>query len=117
MMRFDRSDDLRGAEFHEVSLAKAQFADVTFEGARFRESYFGGARMSGVQFEDVVLELDADVVGLVINGVEVEPLIEAELDRRHPGRLLLRSEDPDELRAGWSWLEQEWSDTTDDALR
>lgn len=114
MKRFDPSDDLRGAEFRQVSLAGARFDEVNFAGASFRESFFGSARMSGVQLEDVMI--DGDVAGLVINGVEVEPLIEAELDRRHPGRAQLRSKDPDEMRAGWAWLEQEWSLTTAEAL-
>jgi hypothetical protein len=115
MTRFDRSQDLSGAEFHEVSLAGARFDDVNLAGAIFREAYLGGVRMIGVQLENVVV--DGDVTGLVINGVEVEPLIEAELDRRHPGRALLRSSDPDELRNAWSWLEQLWADTTTEALR
>ncbi len=114
MTRFDRSDDLRGAEFHEVSLANARFDDVSFAGATFREVDFGGARMIGVQLENVVI--DGDVTGLVINGVEVEPLIEAELDRRHPGRSLLRSSDPAELQEAWSWLEHLWAGITADAL-
>ncbi|HYO20266.1 MAG TPA: DinB family protein [Dermatophilaceae bacterium] len=114
MTRFDRSDDLRGAEFREVSLVDALFDDVSFAGATFREAYFGGARMIGVQLEDVVI--DGDITGLVINSIEVEPLIEAELDRRHPGRALLRSKNPDELRAAWTWLEQQWAVTTADAL-
>jgi hypothetical protein len=71
--------------------------------------------MTGVILEDSVI--DGDVVGLVINGAEVEPLIAAELDRRHAGRELLRSADPDDLRNGWAWLEEQWADTTADALR
>jgi len=114
MTSFTNADNLRGADFREVSLAGSQFYDVSFAGASFREADFGGARMIGVQFEDVVI--DGLVDGLVINGVEVAPLIEAELDRRHPGRERLRSDDPDDLRAGWSWLEEQWAATTAEAL-
>jgi len=114
MTSFTSADTLRGADFREVSLAGSTFYDVSFEGASFRESSFRGARMRGVQLEDVVL--DGTVDGLVINGVEVAPLVEGELDRRHPGRERLRSEDPDDLRAGWSWLEQQWAVTMAEAL-
>jgi hypothetical protein len=113
MTRFERSDDLRGAVFHEVSLTGARFDDVNLSGATFREAYLAGVRMHGVILEDA--SIDGDITGLVVNGVEIEPLVEAELDRRHPGRALLRSTDPDELRAGWSWIEQEWARTTADA--
>jgi len=114
MTRFSNADDLRGADFREVSLAGSTFYDVSFAGASFREADFSGARMRGVQLENV--DIDGMVDRLVINGVEVAPLLEAELDRRHPGRERLRSEDPDDLRAGWSWLEEQWAATTAAAL-
>ena len=115
MTRFTNADDLRGADFREVSLAGSTFYDVSFAGASFREADFSGARMRGVQLENV--DIDGMVDRLVINGVEVAPLLEAELDRRHPGRERLRSEDPDDLRAGWSWLEEQWAATTAAAPR
>jgi DinB superfamily/Pentapeptide repeats (8 copies) len=121
---FGRDDDLTGAvfdharlrasSFHEANLSESTFYDATFQGATFRETYFGGARLIGVSFEGAVI--DGDVDGLTINGVDVAPLVEAELDRRHPGRERLRSDDPDDLRAAWSWLEEQWAATTDEAL-
>jgi hypothetical protein len=113
--RFGRSDDLRGAEFHALSLERARFDDVDLTGAVFREASLEQARLSGVQLGGAVI--DGDIAGLVVNGVEIEPLVQSELDRRHPGRSRLRSSDPDQLRAGWSWLEDQWSVTTDEALR
>ncbi len=47
--------------------------------------------------------------GLVINGVEVAPLIEAELDRRHPERTKLRPKDNAEARASWDLIEARWA--------
>ena len=41
---------------------------------------------------------DGLVSNLVVNGVEVTSYVEAELDRRHPVRLLIRSTDPADLR-------------------
>jgi hypothetical protein len=124
MTTFGPDDDLRGATFERVRLhgatfresnfSEATFYDVSFQGATLREAWFAEARLRGVSFEDASIE--GDVEGLVINGVEIAPLIEAELDRRHPGRAQLRSSDPDELRAAWGWLESLWAETTAAAL-
>ena len=50
------------------------------------------ARLIGVVMQDAVI--DGLVSNLVVNGVEVTSYVEAELDRRHPVRLLTRSADP-----------------------
>jgi hypothetical protein len=50
-----------------------------------------GARFIGSVLVDV--EIDALVQNLTVNGVDVVPLVEAELDRRHPERLALRPTD------------------------
>lgn len=121
---FGSDDDLRGATFErvrlhgagfrETNLTEASFYDVAFERATFREAYFEGARFVGTVFDGA--EIDGSIEGLVVNGVAVEPLIEAELDRQHPGREKLRSDDPDELREAWAWLEGMWATTTAEAL-
>jgi hypothetical protein len=48
---------------------------------------------------------------LRVNGVDVIPLIEAELNRRFPGRADRRAGDPDGLRAAWAMLERTWAAT------
>jgi hypothetical protein len=48
---------------------------------------------------------------LRINGVDVIPLVEAELNRRFPGRANRRATDPDGLRAVWAALERTWAAT------
>ena len=47
--------------------------------------------------------------GLIINGVEVAPLITAEMDRRHPERLKLRPTDAAGARDAWDVIEQLWA--------
>lgn len=47
--------------------------------------------------------------GLVINDVEVAPLIAAELDRRHPERLRIRPKDHSQARDAWSVIEDLWA--------
>jgi DinB superfamily len=46
-----------------------------------------------------------------VNGVEVMPYVEAELARRHPVRVLTRSDDPADLREAWRQLRADWADT------
>jgi hypothetical protein len=63
----------------------------------------------GVVMQDA--EIDGLVTNLVVNGVEVTAYVEAELDRRHPVRLLLRSDEPADLQEGWRQLRADWAST------
>ncbi|MEV7429857.1 DinB family protein [Nocardioides sp. NPDC092400] len=88
-----------------------RFDDEDLTGAEFRECDLSGARMVGVVMQDAVI--DGLVTRLVVNGVEVMGYVEAELDRRHPVRLLIRSDDPDDLRRGWRQLRDDWEATAE----
>lgn len=92
----------------------AQVADADFSGARFQETRFQYARLHGVDFTNA--DIWGAVTGLVINGVEVEPLIEAELQRRQPGREALWASDPDGVRAAWATIERLWEESIELAL-
>src|SRR4028118_1089772 len=59
-----------------------RFDDEDLTGAEFRECDLSGARLVGVVMQDA--EIDGLVTNLVVNGVQVMPYVEAELDRRHP---------------------------------
>ena len=48
---------------------------------------------------------------MIVNGVDVVPLVDAELDRRFPGRALRHARDPEGLRAAWDAVEQTWAST------
>ena len=107
MASFSRSDDLQGASFVGANL----------RGARFVESDLSGVVMRGVQVEN----LDIDAPWLIdggtfkVNGVDVIPFVEAELNRRFPGRADRRAKDPDGLRTAWAALEQTWAATLERA--
>jgi hypothetical protein len=86
-----------------------RFDDEDFTGAVFRECDLSKARLVGVIMQDA--EIDGLVSNLVVNGVEVMPYVEAELDRRHPVRLLIRSDEPADLREAWRQLRDDWATT------
>jgi hypothetical protein len=106
MESFAQSKDLQGAEFVGANL----------RGARFIESDLTGVVMRGIEARG--MDIDAPWLvhgGLLVNGVEVAPYVEAELDRRFPGRADRRAQDPDSLRAAWSALERAWAAALDRA--
>jgi hypothetical protein len=86
-----------------------RFDDEDLTGSEFRECDLSRARLVGVVMQDVVI--DGLVTNLVVNGVDVMPYVEAELDRRHPVRLLIRSAEPADLREGWRQLRTDWAAT------
>ena len=104
-----RGQDLAGASFEDVDLKGASFRLVDLSEARMHNTYLPRARLTGVVLQDTVL--DGDVRGLVVNGVEVAPLVEAELDRRHPDRAAMRPTDADGFRAAWVRLGELWDGT------
>ena len=86
-----------------------KYVDEDMQGAEFRECDLSGARLVGVVMQDA--EIDGLVTNLVVNGVEVTGYVEAELDRRHPVRVLIRSDDPGDLREAWRRLRAGWAET------
>jgi DinB superfamily/Pentapeptide repeats (8 copies) len=87
----------------------ARFEDQDLTDAEFRECDLTRARLIGVVMQDAVI--DGLVRNLVVNGVEVTSYVEAELDRRHPVRLLIRSADPADLRQAFRQLRADWAAT------
>ncbi|HWD80672.1 MAG TPA: DinB family protein [Kribbella sp.] len=86
-----------------------RYVDEDLHGAEFRECDLTGARLIGVVMQDAVI--DGLITNLVVNGVEVTEYVEAELDRRHPVRVLIRSEDPADLREAARQLHADWAAT------
>lgn len=90
-----------------------RFVEEDLSGAEFRECDLTGARFVGVIMDRV--DIDGSFDHLVVNGVDVSAYVDAELDRRHPVRVLIRSGRPDDLRAAWRELGAEWERTTSTA--
>ncbi len=102
-------DDLSGSRFERVDLTGAELRGVNLSGARFRGVDLTGTVMRGVELIDV--RIDGAIHDLVVNGVDVAPLVVAELDRRDPERVAMRPTDPDGFRAAWDLVERRWEET------
>jgi hypothetical protein len=107
--------DLRGARFDRADLTGAQFFASDLSDARFQGVDLTRVTMRGVELVDVAI--DGEIVNVTINGVDVGPLIEAELDRRHPDRVKMRPRDPAGFREAWEILGQLWDQTVARARR
>src|SRR5512133_2828637 len=98
--------DLSGARFDQVDLTGATLRNVDLSRASLRSVDLTGVVMRGVDLVDV--DIHGEVVNLVINDVDVAPLITAELDRRYPLRPLMRPTDPAGFRRAWDVVEELW---------
>jgi uncharacterized damage-inducible protein DinB len=100
---------LASARFRRVDLTGASFDQVRLVGARFHEVDLTGVKMRGAYLRDV--DIGGEVESMRVNGIDVAPLIEAELDRRHPERTKLRPTDAAGFREAWVVIEQLWAET------
>ncbi len=92
----------------------AEFVDADLRGARFRRADLSGVVMRAVDMRGADIDAPWLFDGesfLRVNGVDVVPLVEGELNRRFPGRAERRATDPDGLREAWAGLERTWSAT------
>jgi DinB superfamily/Pentapeptide repeats (8 copies) len=105
MATFTRSD-LRGAEFPGADL----------RGARFVGADLSDVVMRGIEIQRAEIDSPWLFEGdgfLRVNGVNVLPFVDAELNRRFPGRADRHAGDPDGLRAAWAAVERTWAATLD----
>ncbi len=104
MTIFTASDQLRGVEF----------VDANLRGARFVRADLSDVVMRGVEVRGADIDapwlLDGEST-LLVNGIDVAPLVDAALDRRFPGRSERHAEHPDDLRAAWAAIEHTWTST------
>lgn len=83
--------NLRGAAFTDVYLNGATVRDIDLSGARVRMAVFNWSRMRGVELVDVTISGEFDNV--VVNGVDIAPIVEAQLNRRMAERAKMRPDD------------------------
>ena len=102
-------EDLTGSVFERVYLTGAQFRNVALTGARLHLVDLTGVTISGSALVDV--DISGRIRNLRVNGVDVVPLVEAELNRRYPDRARMRPADADGFRDAWDILERLWAQT------
>jgi DinB superfamily/Pentapeptide repeats (8 copies) len=105
--------DLSGARFERVSLRNARMHRVDFRGAVIRGSALQGVRMIGVELWDV--EISGEINNVVINGVDIGPLITEELNRRTPERARMHPDDVAGFNDAWDILLRLWDSTVETA--
>jgi hypothetical protein len=106
MTRFGPDDEMHGAQFVEADMAGARFRLVRLDDVRFDQSFMPRAVMRGVDLTDA--DVDGEISGLRVNGVDVAPLVEAELNRRYPGREQAGSADLAEQRSSFDAALRAW---------
>ncbi|MBO0728349.1 MAG: DinB family protein [Acidimicrobiaceae bacterium] len=98
-MPYEKGPALPGARLEDADFSHARLHAPNFEGARITDAWLCNADISG------------DLEGLRLNGVEVAPLVTAELERRFPERAKLRAADPEGLADAWAMIESVWKAT------
>jgi len=104
---------MRGSRFERADLGGAHLWAVDLSGARLRGVDLTGVTMRGVDL--VNADIYGEIENLTINGVDVAPLIDAELNRRYPDRAKMRPADPAGFREAWDVVERMWAQTVDRA--
>ena len=107
--------DLRGSRFEHVNLSGAQLRAVNLTGARLRAVNLTGVVMRNVELAGA--DIHGEIGNLTINGVDIGPLVDAELDRRYPDRAKMRPAGPAGFREAWEVLERLWGQSVERARR
>jgi hypothetical protein len=107
------NEDLSGALFQHVRLTGTHFRDCDFAGAQFRGVEMNGVVIRGAELVDV--DIYGEIGKLTVNGVDVGPLVAAELDRRYPDRPKMRPVDAAGFRVAWDVVERLWAGTVERA--
>ena len=101
MAMFAGGEDLSGAVFSDADLRGAEFVESDLSCVVIRGCDVGG------------MEVDAPWLRfgepMTVNGVDIGPYVEAELNRRFPGREERTAKSPQELVAAWAKLETAWA--------
>jgi len=106
-------DDRHGSRFHRVDLSGSEFRNVDLSDSRFRGVELHRVVMRGVELVDA--EIHGELENVTLNGIDVMPLVNAELDRRYPDRAKMRPTDPAGFREAWDTVERLWDGTVERA--
>ena len=107
--------DLSGSRFERVNLSGADLRAVDLANARFRGVDLSGVVMRGAELFNV--DIHGEIENLTINGVDIGPLVNAELDRRYPDRAKMHPTEPAGFCEAWDVIERLWGETVERARR
>jgi hypothetical protein len=107
--------DFAEKQLHDVDLTDTVFRGVNLTRTRFHGPWLNGAVMRGAYITD--FEIHGEIGKLTVNGVDVGPLVEAELNRRYPDRAKMKPVDAAGYREAWDILERLWAGTVERARR
>jgi hypothetical protein len=90
----------------------ATFVRASFKGATLRSCDVSGVTMRSVDVGGLDIDShDLFFGSLFVNGVDVVPLVDAELNRQFPGRELQKAQTPEGLRDAWVAVRAAWQTT------
>jgi hypothetical protein len=93
----------------------ATFVNTSFKRATVRFSDVSGMTMRSVDCDGLDIDShDLFFGSLFVNGVDVVPLVDAELNRQFPGRELQKAQTPEGLHEGWVAVQSAWRTTVAD---
>lgn len=105
--------DLNGARFENVKLREARMRRIDLSGAELRFALLENTRLIGLEMRDV--EITGEIVNVTVNGVDIGPLVEQELDRQMPDRVKMRPSDVAGFQEAWAILGRLWEATVEHA--
>lgn len=112
-----RHQDLSNSQFERVRLNGSEFKAVDFTDVVVKGAIFQNFRIAAADIYDVVINgdlrnvINGDLRNVVVNGVDIAPLVEDELNRRYPERAKLRAKTPEEYVDAWDTLQRLWEGT------
>jgi hypothetical protein len=105
----DELRDLSGTAYDHVRLHDTRLSWIDIADSDIRKTGLRRLRLRGAEIQDV--EIDGELLNVVINGVDVAPLVEAELERREPDYAKMKPKDAAGFREAWPILERRWAET------
>lgn len=107
--------DLSGTTYDRTSLRDSRMSWVDLSGTQIRHGALRDLRMRGVELENV--EIDGELRNVVVNGVDIGPLVEAEMARQDPDYAKMKPQNADDFRVAWDIIERRWAATVERARR
>lgn len=96
-----------------LDLSAARFLLARLDDVWIRRADLHRVRIRGAELRDV--EISGELQNVTVNGVDIAPLVEAELARQDPDYAKVKPTTADEYREAWDVVERRWAETVDRA--